>query len=595
MSRKNLEHRRSKEVDHRNTTTSGFAAQAPHPFISLGGEIVKGKAFKSIVLVVSIVLVIAGGANASSPEEIPWGGPTELPDYIGAPAKPHPTANSGIPQNPLLAPNPFNAAHRDGWNSDVADVAGPLGRNPAVLSSTLADARDDTDSDVFNCTTQYFDSHGRVITVCFTPTQATVVLADPDTLEVLAHLRLPAPPGDNPYAGAGRQKVLVAMGGIYSYLDARDRLTVVAGGTQIWTLVEGGSEENPVWEVPEGNIIDLSGLVHPAEDGNLAGVMLDEQGRIWLTTSGLEGHNPARVYVLNPATSRYPYTDVKHIDLDPGEMIRNTFALTKVRANRTAAYVVTSQRLYRFDAGPDDQPTKVWWSEPYDTVPDDTNNEQYVNGVKNGQYELGSGTSPTILGEGRYVAITDNAEPMKVVVYRTDETLKKDEDRVVCEVPVFEDQQGSALSNSLIGSRLSLIATNNYDYWYDWESGELRSPSAPGFARIDIDPNGKGCHEVWTNTEVATTTCPRLSTRNGLIYAVARVIDKSQVVYEDLEGLDVYYWTALDFRTGEVVWQKMAGTGVLFDSFYPAGGDIGPNGALYYGGYGGLISMRDTQ
>lgn len=547
----------------------------------------------SVALVIAAILALVLPMAAWA-QEIPWGGETSLPDYIGAPAKAHPTANSGVPQNPLLAPNPFNATHRDGWNSDVCDVAGPLGRDPAVLSSTLADARPDPDSEIFTCTTQYFDSHGRMITVCFTPTKATVVLADPDTLEVLAHRHLPSPPLGIPYYGIGRQKVLTAMGGVYSYLDARDRLTVVAGGTQIWTLVEGGSEENPVWELPEGNIIDLNELVHPEEDGYLAGVMLDEQGRIWVTTSGREGHNPARVYVLNPATSWYPYTDVKHIDLDPGETIRNTFALTKVRANRTAAYVVTSQRLYRFDAGPDDQPTKVW-SEPYDTVPVDTNNEQYVNGVKNGQYERGSGASPTILGEGRYVAITDNAEPMKVVVYRTDETLKKDEDRAVCEVPVFEDQQGGALSNSLIGSGLSLIATNSYDYWYDWESGELRSPNAPGFARIDIDPNGKGCHEVWTNTEVATTTCPRLSTRNGLIYAVARVIDKSQVVYEDLEGLDVYYWTALDFRTGEVVWQKMAGTGVLFDSFYPAGGDIGPNGALYYGGYGGLISVRDTQ
>ena len=138
------------------------------------------------------------------------------------------------------------------------------------------------------------------------------------------------------------------------------------------------------------------------------------------------------------------------------------YALTKVDDYRTAAYVLTSQKLYRFDAGPDDQPTEVW-SELYDTVPDNTNNEHYMNDVKNGQYELGSGTSPTILGEDRYVAITDNAEPMKVVVYRTSARLGPKENRIVCEVPVFEDQEGQALSNSLTGSRLSLIATNNYN------------------------------------------------------------------------------------------------------------------------------------
>ena len=59
------------------------------------------------------------------------------------------------------------------------------------------------------------------------------------------------------------------------------------------------------------------------------------------------------------------------------------------------------------------------------------------------------------------------------------------------------------------------------------------TPSAPGFERIDIDPDGKGCHKVWTNLEVATTTSPRLSTRNGLIYVYAQG--------EEENGVDVYY------------------------------------------------------
>jgi hypothetical protein len=554
----------------------------------------KGKVHISIVLVVSIMLVFSGVAIASG-TPIPPGPETSLPDYIGAPAKAHPTADNGVPQNSLLAPNPFNSTHRDSWNSDTGNVAAPLGREPAVLSSTLADAREDQDpNSIFNCSTQFFDSHGRVITVCFSPTQATVVLADPDTLKVLASYPLPLPPGNDPYAGTGRQKVLASMGGVYSYVDARDRLTIAAGGTHIWTLVEGGSAESPVFELPKGNDLDLSELIDPKVDGNIAGLMLDWQGRIWFTMAGVENGNPGEIYVLNPATSTYPYKDVKSVPLDQGEIIRNTFAVTKIQADRAAAYIVSSQKMYRIDAGPDDQPHIVW-SQPYDSVPSDTNKEPYVNGVKNGQYELGSGTSPTILGEGRYVAITDNAEQMKVVVYRTDAKQLAPEKRIVCEVPVFEDQAGSALSNSLVGSRLSLIATNNYDYWYDWPTGMLKSTSAPGFVRIDIDPNGKGCHQVWYNPEVATTTCPSLSTKTGLLYAVARVMDKSKVDEKHPDGLDVYYWTALDFRTGKVVWQKMAGTGVLFDSFYPSGGDIAPNGAFYFGAYGGLMMLRDTR
>ncbi len=63
--------------------------------------------------------------------------------------------------------------------------------------------------------------------------------------------------------------------------------------------------------------------------------------------------------------------------------------------------------------------------------------------------------------------------------------------------------------------------------------------------------------------------------------------------YDEQNDVYVYYWTAIDFRTGEIVWQKMAGTGDMFDSFYP-GMAIGPNGALYYGGYGRFLSVRDT-
>ena len=523
-------------------------------------------------LVLSLLALGTGlPAYAQDPvvEEIPPGPETDLPDYIGAPAKAHPLANSGVPQNPLLAPNPFNGIHLDPWNSDVADIAGPPGRNPTVVSSTLEEARQDPQYPewVFECIGEFFDSHGRVIAICFSQNEATVVLADPDTLEVLDHYHLEIKAG-GPYIGTGRQQFLMSFGSLYSYFDAHDQLTLVSGGDKLITLVEGGSEENPVLEHPEGNTYDLSNIL-PA-DTRISGISLDWQGRIWITTP-----DPATVWLLNPATTAYPYTDVKSFKLPDDEAIRNTFAVTRVGMDRTAAYVVTSERMYRIDAGFDDQPYKVW-EQPYDTI----------GKVKDGQYELGSGTSPTILGEGKYVAITDNADPMKVVVFRTDERLDPEE-RIVCQVPVFENEAGGALSNSLIGSRLSLIATNNYGYWFDWENGQLKESSAPGAERIDIDPNGKGCRKVWANTEVATTTSPRLSTRTGLIYTVAREYDTQNKVY-------VYYWTAIDFRTGKTVWQKMAGTGSKYDGFYPGVG-IGPNGALYYGGYGGLITIRDTR
>jgi hypothetical protein len=57
------------------------------------------------------------------------------------------------------------------------------------------------------------------------------------------------------------------------------------------------------------------------------------------------------------------------------------------------------------------------------------------------------------------------------------------------------------------------------------------------------------------------------------------------------------YWVALDFRTGKVAWEKLAGTfradaPATFDNFWSPT-TIAPNGALYLGGYAGLMAVRD--
>ena len=43
---------------------------------------------------------------------------------------------------------------------------------------------------------------------------------------------------------------------------------------------------------------------------------------------------------------------------------------------------------------------------------------------KPGQLDAGSGTTPTLMGS-KYVAITDNADPMQVVVYRREKRLPR--------------------------------------------------------------------------------------------------------------------------------------------------------------------------
>ncbi len=169
--------------------------------------------------------------------------------------------------------------------------------------------------------------------------------------------------------------------------------------------------------------------------------------------------------------------------------------------------------------------------------------------------------------------------------------MRPNEERKVCEVPVFENAEGGALENSLIGFGQSLIVYNNYKYNLDtvfetFESGQ----SEPGVARVDIDPDGTGGQLVWENDNITLTNAvQKMSNMTGLIYAVTRKYDTEG--YED-PGLDVYYFSAIDFRTGEVVWERLLGTGFGYDSFSEV--MIGPTGTAYLPQYGGLIAVRDT-
>ena len=62
--------------------------------------------------------------------------------------------------------------------------------------------------------------------------------------------------------------------------------------------------------------------------------------------------------------------------------------------------------------------------------------------------------------------------------------------------------------------------------------------------------------------------------------------------FNKMPGLDVYYFSAIDFRTGGVVWERLLGTGFGYDSFSEV--MIGPTGTAYLPQYGGLIAVRDT-
>jgi hypothetical protein len=504
------------------------AASAQDP-VTKGGSADKG------------VLLVPVGAGAAEVTPIPWEGPTVLPEFIGQAAKAHPLPPPQVPHNPFLAPAPFSNYHNDTWMSDTYAIAGPLGRAPTVWSSTLAAARTTT-APAFMCGALTFDRYGRIVTVCVNLAETSIVLVDPVSLAVLTSMPLPKVGGEE--------------GGLataYLILDHLDRAWVPAGDKLVVVAQIGGLGNTTFSVIQE---YDLSAVV-PTGD-HIGALTPDFSGRMWFVTrkNGIVG-------VLDPATG-----SVQTLQL--GEEIANGFAV-----DHNDAYIVSTQKMYRLTAGEDNVPREVW-SASY----------KNIGTIKPGQYSPGSGTTPTILGHGEYVAIGDNAEHLHVVVFRTDERLGPNEERVVCQVPVFGFGRGG-VEDSFIGSGRSIVLVNNYGAKLDPKT-LLSAPSEPGVARVDIAPNGKSCDSVWTNTTVTPASYgAKLSTRTGLVYLFARKPDP-------VSGKDVWYWTAIDFRTGETVWQRLVGTGRMFDGYWPLG-FLEPNGTAYMATWGGIVAIRDTR
>src|SRR5204862_7731974 len=105
--------------------------------------------------------------------------------------------------------------------------------------------------------------------------------------------------------------------------------------------------------------------------------------------------------------------------------------------------------------------------------------------VKPGQTEAGSGTTPTVTATSGLVAITDNADPIAITVFRRDTGAK------VCSAPVFS-KGASDTDQSLIAVGDSFIAENNYGYSGPSATEQGRS-TTPGLDRGDVE--GGNCRK----------------------------------------------------------------------------------------------------
>jgi hypothetical protein len=484
----------------------------------------------------AVLALLALPATAAA-DPIPSTGTTSLPAYQGSPASPRPVAPTRPPQNPGLAPDPFSNIHNDTWMTDAYVGRGPLGRRPVVLSNALR---------VAVCGSLAFDRPGRIVSVCPSlgaAPQARIV--DPDTLEIIATYDFPQAP-DPPGTPAFQN----FTGGGYFFLDDRDRVWSATKTSHLMVIAQS-RDGRSLRRVAD---YDLTSVLR--DDERVTSALPDFQGRIWFVSK-----KGGKVGVLDPRTRRIRVRAL-------GEEVENSFAV-----DRRAVYIVSDKRMYRMSAGRRGRPRVDW-------------RVRYRNSgiTKPSQVNAGSGTTPTIMSGG-YVAITDNADPMNVVVYRRANRLRRGQRRVICEVPVFR-RGASATENSLLTAGRALVVENNYGYRdpFGPEAGTLTSA---GFARVDVNRRGTGCRKVWeTRRERAPSVVPKLSTRAGLIYAYTRPADAS--------GALPWYWTAISFRTGRTEFKQLAGVGPAFNNNY-AGIAIGPDGTAYLGVIGGMLSLRDRR
>lgn len=470
-------------------------------------------------------------------------------------ATPKPIEGQQIPQNPHMAPNGRNNVHNDSYMSDTYDLPGPIGGRLRVRRSVLPGLP----------VSMTFDSKGRinVLAIGSISGTRTLHLVDAVSLSKLASFDLPSSPDDRGWGGGG-----------YFYMDAQERLVVPTITRQIWIVELKDPTEpdtDPDTEPHTGpyfekvKVYDLDRSM-PDPDDSILSVLPDWSGNLWFVSMmGVVGYIDYKTEQVHTyrLMNENPTPKPKEVNY---EVIANSF----VTDETGGVFVVSDHALYRFEIGASGSPEWIW-RVAYD--------RGHRRREKPGQVSIGSGTTPTLLniGDAKFVSIADNADPqMHVLVFRRESIYKdKPEEQKVCEQAVFDNYQGCT-DNSLISVGNAIIVENNYGYRGPQSTaGPL--VTEPGIARIDFDEQGSGSRVVWINPAKVPSVVSKLCLANGLVYTYTK----------QRTG---WYFTAIDFEQGAIVFEVSTGSSELVNSHY-AGLYIGPGSRAYVGVLGGIVSI----
>lgn len=477
------------------------------------------------------------------------------PSYAGHPARPQP-----LPVNARYLPQ-VSDMHGDGGNTNSSRYPGPTGTDPVTGSAAV------------RLSPLLWDASGRltagyVTTASGSPVYAVAAVA-PATLAVTAEWD--APPG---------QTLNLA----YMYQNARDQVLVTSRQGDIYVIQRNDGGGRPSFSLIRDIDLVTGGVLSQGQ--SLLNAAFDTAGNIWFTTGGILGigQDPG-----TSATVGYISPDgaVHAVNL-PGQAVENGIAVSG-----TSAYVVTGPvaandtnatgTMYAF--APDGAGgVRTVWSQSY----------QAGDATKPGGFARGSGSTPTLLGS-RYVAITDNANnQINLLVYRQG-AARNGESQLVCSTPLFS-AGASANDIGLVGEDAggqdSVVVLNDFNApKFQAEPADINgayndmNQMAPGVEKIAVADGGGTCPVRWT-TPLRIKSVPVLSTATGLLYGYTQ--DPGLAA----DGTYVWYFTALDYRTGAVIWKARAGAGGTYNDDYKAAA-IGPDGTLYQGVQDGIATLRD--
>ncbi len=473
-----------------------------------------------LVATYAAVSVVNSLASSSIPQfpRPPWVSQVDLSGTSGVPVT--------APEPPQLglAPGQWSSIHNDAWMTDAyRGVALPDPENSEVVSFFAGG----------DCASLLWNGYGELIAVCVSPTRVQGFVLDPRTLAPLAERKL----ADRPLA---TDALTNFSGGGYAILDAKERLVAPLPNGVI-----GRFDARTLQMIDEFAVAEV---LLPGE--GITSVLPNGESGLWFV--GREGS----VGLLDTTTGQARATLVGR---DGSVDIENSFALG---ANGTA-YVVTGEDLLRVDdvAGN----PEVMWRFAYDRG----------ERRKPGQTSRASGTTPTVFADGRFVAITDNAEPrMNVVVVDVSGARPQQH----CAVPVFGDGE-SAGENALIAMDDALFVENNYGYSAFAVAGGRTT--VPGFAKVDV--SASGCSLPWQNDELSI---PSLVSKGVAADGAVLTYTKES----SLIGTDAWWFTAVDVRNGDVLWRRLAGVGPMLNNHY-AGGYLGPDGSVYVGTISGVVAL----